>query len=153
MLMASKFTEPVRAAFLEALSHLGEWKAAAATVGVTYQCVYERRTKDPLFEEQCNAAMGRLDAELMKVARDLAIKGRLVETHDKDGRVIRTEHKISDRLLHAWLKRRMPQEWGDKVQVDQNVTANVTHQVQAKDLTREQRNRVRDLLDTLPTDN
>ena len=118
----SKFDEARRAVFLEVLEHTGEVTAAAARAGVSRSCAYNTAKTDPEFADACEAALGRLDEERLKVFRRLAIDGVTKTTYDKDGNVVAVTKVFSERLLLAWIKRHKPVEWGDKVQIDQTVT-------------------------------
>lgn len=142
-----KMTPDVKAAFLNALAKLGEPKAACAAARISWPTMARERKRDPEFAEGYKEAMAALDEELMGVARMLAIEGVLEETLDpRSGKVIRRRRRYDARLLEKWLKRRMPQEWGDKVRVEASGTINHVAQLAPADLTALQRRAMRQLL-------
>ena len=150
-----KFTADRQSIFLTALAKNGEVVASAAVAGVTRQCVYDRQNADPEFRAACKAAKGKLLEELVAVARKLAIEGLAEKVYDRAGKEIGEKVKFSERVLLKWLARVAPAEWGDKLRVDQKITAKVTHRtVKPKDLSPESRAHVRGLLDSMrPSDN
>lgn len=143
-----KFDEARRAVFIDALEQSGEVTAAAAVAGISRQTAYDTARKDPEFAEACEAALGRLDAERLRVFRKLAIEGVEKRTYDKDGNVSSVTRVFSERLLLAWIKRHKPDEWGDKVQVEQTVTDK--RELSVRDIPREARLKLRAALAALP---
>jgi len=148
----TQFDAERKAAFVAAYEDTGEKKAAAASVGVTRQTIYNHIASDPEFRDACEAARGRLLGKLTRTLKKLAIDGVTKKTYDKDGDVVSETKQYDVRALLAWLKRLEREKWGDKVAVDQTVNATVTnkHEITPAQLDRTQRNRVRDLLDALP---
>lgn len=151
----SKFTPERQAVFLTALAKNGEIVASAAVANVSRQLIYDRQNSDPAFKAACKRAKGKLLEELVDVARKLAIEGLVEKQYDRSGREIGEKVKFSERVLLKWLARVAPAEWGDKLRVDQKITAKVTHRtVKPKDLSPESRAHVRGLLDSMrPSDN
>ena len=148
-----KFTDAARAAYLEALEKLASHKAASAHIGVHYTTVWKWRQKDTAFGEACDAALGKHYKELLAVARTWAIEGIVEETYNKEGKVIAKRRRFSERILLKMLARLRPADWGDKVQVDQKGTLEVTDKrIRTEDMTPEQLRAGRVFLATLPDD-
>lgn len=111
-----KFDEEARRAFLYQLEQLGEFTAAAACVGVSYDTVLRYRREHPEFELACKRARGRLFAEVLLSARKLAIDGVSEVITDRDGKVIGNKKKFDGRMILAWLQR-MERQWAQRVDV------------------------------------
>ena len=143
------FTPARQAAFLLALERLGEPGAACAAAGVSYTTMATHREKWPEFADACKAALGKLDDELVSVARLLAITGIEEPVLNRHGVQTGTRRKYDARLLERWLKRRMPGEWGDKLKVDQSVEGRVqiTGAIQPAAMTPRERRLARALLE------
>jgi len=143
-----KFTEEKRARFLACLEQTGEITAAAAVAGISRQTAYDTANREPAFAEAIEAALGRLDEERLRIFRKLAIEGVEKVTYDKDGNVAARTRVFSERLLLAWIKRHKPQEWGEKIQVDQTTTER--RELSVRDIPREARLKLREALAALP---
>ncbi len=150
-----KFTPERQAVFLTALAKNGEIVASAAVANVSRQLIYDCQNANPEFKAACKRAKGKLLEELVDVARKLAIEGLVEKQYDRNGKELGEKRKYSERVLLKWLARVAPGEWGDKLRVDQKVTAKVTHRtVKPKDLSPEGRAHVRGLLESMrPSDN
>lgn len=144
----TQFTSELKAAFVLAYERSGEKKAAAAAVGMTRQTIYNHLGSDPEFAADCERARGRLLETCIERLKHLAIDGVLKTTYDKDGNVVAVTKIYSERMLLAWLKRLERDKWGDKVAVDQKITAHVT--TAPKDIPREARRSLRAALALLP---
>ncbi len=151
----TKFDEEKRGAYLLALERSGEVTAASASVGVCRQTIYQHMHDDDGFRDACERAVGRLIEKAMAVAKTLALEGLVEKFYDpKTGELVREKRTYSERILLKLLARHQPREWGDKVAIDQTVKGDVkVTRVEPKELTRPARNRVRDLLDELPSNN
>lgn len=148
-----RFTADVRASYVKALEKLSSHKAASAAVGVHYTTAWKWRKKEPEFEAECEAALGRFYGELLAVARKLAIEGLVEETYDKHGKVISCKRRYSERVLLKYLMKLAPKAWGDKVQVDGKTTVEVhDKRIKAEDMTPVQRRAARRFLSTVPDD-
>ena len=149
----AKFTETVRAAYVEALAVHASHKAAAAHVGVHYATALRWRNRDDAFEAECKAAMGRHYDDLLAVARRWAVEGLVVETYDKAGNVTGKKRIHSERILLKMLARANPAAWGDKVQVDSKGTVEVhDKRIKTESMTPAQLRAARDFLKTIPDD-
>lgn len=150
--LPSKFTPPKQALYLEALEQSGEVTAASSAAGVGRQCIYDRMKADPDFAALCEQAQSRLDARIMGTVQKLAIEGTTVYTYGKDGQVATEKVVYSERILLAWLKRRNRAEWGDRVEVDQQVSGTVVHEqrIRVEDMSPEQLRAARAFVGTLP---
>lgn len=149
-----KFDAERKAAFVLAFERCGgEISAAAAAVKVSRVTVYTHLKNDPEFAEAVEQAEGRIDEMMMAQVKRLAIDGVEEPMFDKTGKQVGVRRKYSERVLLAWLKRRN-REWRDHLHVDKTVQGRVEHEhrVTPRELPKEARNRVRDLLDTLPVD-
>jgi len=146
----TQFTAERKAAFIAAYEDSGEKKAAAASVGVTRQTIYDHIAKDAEFKAACEAARGRLLGKLTKTLKKLAIDGVTKKTFDKDG-ALSSETKVYNvPALLAWLKRLEREKWGDKVQVDQTVTTKATD-TRVDDIPRDARDKLREALAAMRT--
>ena len=147
-----KFDAERKAMFLLAYARSTEITAAAAAARVSRVTVYNHLNSDPEFAADFERVDGEIDEMMMGQLKKVAIDGVKKTTFDKDGNKVSETMIYDNRCLLAWLQRRRRKEWGNHVQVDQKVEAThtVKHEVQPAKLNREQRNRVRDLLDTLP---
>lgn len=150
-----KMTPPATDRFLASLADNGEWKAACAAAGITRQTAYFHHRENPDFAEACEAALGRLDTDILATARRLAIDGVDEPIFSKTGEQVGTRKRYDTRILLRWLERRYPAEWGKKVQVDQNVSGTVEHRgaIRPEDLSADQRRCVRRLLTEKPSEN
>lgn len=146
----NKMTPTAKATFLLALARLGNHRAAAASIGVHVMTTIRHRQADPDFAEACEKALGRLGEELVSTARMLAIEGVAEPIFDRAGMEIGTKRRYSERVLLRWLARLMPEDWNDKVQVDQTIAGKVEVEhkgaIRVQDLAPKQRRLVRELL-------
>ncbi len=148
-----KFTDDVRAAYLEALAQTASYKASAAHVGVHYTTALRWRQKDAAFQEACDTALSSHYRELLAAARQWAIDGIIEETYDKAGNVTGKRRRRSERILLRMLARANPAAWGDKVQVDSKGTVEIQDKrIKTEDMTPEQLRAMRALLATIPDD-
>jgi hypothetical protein len=144
-----QFTDRLKGEFLLELAKCGEYAAAAAAVGFSPKTVYAHRNQDPEFDEACTLARGRFYGELLETARKLAIDGIEQIRLDREGNPVATgEKRFSERILLAWLRRTAPDEWSDRVKVDQRVAGKVEHEhaIDPRTLTPDQRRCIRQLL-------
>jgi hypothetical protein len=141
----TKFTAEKRAAFVEAYRHTGEKKAAAAAAGVNVHTVYNHLHENPEFRDECEAARHELLGEIVSRLRHCAIEGVVKRTYDKDGNLASETRVYDSKLMLAWLKRLERQKWGDKVQVDQNVTVKEPS-TRVNDIPRDARDHMREAL-------
>ncbi len=149
----AKFTADVRAAYVEALAKLASHKAASAAVKVHYNTSHKWRKREPEFEAECEAALGRHYSELLDMARKWAIEGLVEETYDKEGKVTGKRKRYSERILLKMLARAAPEGWSDKVQVDSKATVEIQDKrIKVEKMTPEQRRAGRAFLATLPDD-
>ncbi len=145
----TKFTPERQAVFLAALAKTGEIVASAALAGVARHTVYDRMKADPDFAAACKHARAVLLSRLVAVAEKLAIEGLVEEQFDRNGKKIGEKRKYSERVLLRWLARAAPEQWGDKIKIDQKVSAKVEHRtVKPRDLSPEGRAHVKGLLDS-----
>ena len=146
------FRDDVRAAFLLAYERSGSVNAAAASAGVSERVVRYHRDTDPEFRDEMAAALGRLDEEMMRQVKHLALEGVEEPIFDKLGTQIGTKRRYSERVLLAWLKRLESGSWLDRQRVE--VAGTVQHEhsgrIEVADMTPEQRLAARRFLATLP---
>lgn len=88
-------------AFVDALSRGAKEKEAAAHVGRSLGTFEGRRKNDPEFDERCERAIGRADAEVVFAAFQAAIKT------DRHGR-------YDTRAQQLWLTNRLPEQFRDR---------------------------------------
>lgn len=148
-----KFDAETRAAFLVALEAGGEYSAAAAAVGVSYDAVWEYRVAHPEFELQCKRARGRLYQDLLRSARKLAIDGVEETTTDRNGNVTSRRRKFDGRMILAWLQR-VDRIWAQRVDVTERAGEAEGPGLKAREytldqLTPEHRDRIRDVAEAL----
>lgn len=148
-----KFDDPdLRSLFLARLREIGEIAPTAAAVGVSRQCVYDTLNRDESFAEACQRAIDELRASAHDTLRKIAIEGVTEKRYDKEGNLVAEITKYDTRALLRFLARHDP-SWREGVQVDQKVSAEVTHKrVDPKDIPKDARNRLRDALASLPED-
>jgi len=151
MAKPNTFDAETRAAFLLALERLGELGPAAAAAGVSEPTVWRYRAKHPEFEEECAAALNRLGGDLLGVARLIGIKGLVEKSYDKDGNLIREKTTYDTRVLLKWLARLYPDQWGDKIAVDQTTRQAAPEREATKPerIPAEARAKLRDALDAI----
>lgn len=148
--VAYTFTSEVKQTFLLELQRLGSIRAASSTLGISASTIRRHRASDPMFDAGCEQALSVLGKELISVARKLAIDGVERKTYDKFGNVTRVERIHNERVLLRWLERLMPNEWGNKKQIDHTVDGKVEHKhtgaIKVEDLTQDQQRMARKLL-------
>ena len=149
---SNRFIPAKQDKFFDALSLYGQIGAACAHAGVSYVTVNKYRKESPEFAERFQAAMDQLEHTVMKALRMHAIDGAVVErAYDGEGNCILEKRKYDTKLLHSWIQRLQPGDWGTKVKVDQEVRVTASREP-PKMLTAEQREKVRELLDTFSDD-
>ena len=149
-----KFTDDVRAAYLQALEKLGTYSAAAAAVGICTATSINYRKKHPEFQRQCDGALGRLEGQLMETVRKLAVDGVQEPVYDKNGEQIGSKRKYSPQMLLAWLKRHETGSWAEQRRLQVEHSGEVQHKhsgrIEVEQLTAEQKQAARRFLATLP---
>ncbi len=141
-----------KARYVIAFEKCGEVAAAAAAVNISRRTVYNHMQSDPDFADEVEKADGRLLGRIIGEVEQLALFGVETKHYAPDGKTVtHSTRKKSEKLLLAWLKRREPANWSDKIQVDQTVT-NRAEPIAAKDIPRDARNSLRDALAKMPGD-
>jgi len=143
------FNAARKAAYVIAFEKCGEVAAAAASVNISRRTVYNHMQSDPDFAHEVEMADGRLLGRIIGEVEHLALFGVKTKHYTAEGVYTHTTTKKSEKLLLAWLKRREPANWSDKVQIDQTVTTKA-EPIAAKDIPREARNCLRDALAAMP---
>lgn len=117
-----------RARFIELLSETANVSASAAAIGASRRCVYEWRATDEAFKAMWDEAIEVATDALEAEARRRAYYGTDEYITSKDG-LVRDEHgqpvmqkRYSDTLLIRLLTAYRRDRFGDKSQVDLNVS-------------------------------
>lgn len=118
------FTAAKKEIFIFTLAEMGTIPAAAEAAGVSPGTAYNHHNPnnsrfDPDFAEAWEDAMAEYNASVEREIHERAINGweePVFGGKDKD-EVVGHVTKKSDRLILALAKRRMPKEYGDKVEV------------------------------------
>lgn len=113
----------------DAYARSGQLWIAAAAAGVSVETIRQHRKTDEVFEEAMEAARGEFCASLEMEAHRRAFVGVLEPVigrvgKDEDG-VITYVRKYSDRLTEMLLKRHMPEQYVERMQIDQQVSGGV----------------------------
>lgn len=112
----SKLTPKKQAQFLEVLAEGGTVKAAAFTVGITRQSLYQARDANPEFRAAWDAAIEDGTEVLEAEAFRRAVKGVERPIYSK-GEIVDTVHEYSDTLLIFLLKSRDPKKYRDNLKI------------------------------------
>ena len=130
-------THATREKFLAALAHDASVTAAAAAAGIGRVTAYDWRNADPEFaaawDEAVQLGLSAAEDELIRravhgVRRVVVSHGRVMV--DAEGNPI-AEHQYSDPLLMFLLKSRRRDIYGDKQDVNLNVTENLAEAMEA----------------------
>lgn len=148
------FTPVARAEFLEELALLGSTSAAAAAAGIPESVARYHRERDEEFAEECAAALDRHDRMLMRQVKKLAVDGVDEDIYDRNGQVIGSRKRYSERMLLRWLERQATGSWAARGTVQHQVSGKVEHEhsgrIEVENLTPEQRKLARRFLATVP---
>ena len=96
------------------------WTAATAApqTGVTRQCAYELRARDPDFEARWLQAVEARNDRMEAEAYRRAVEGIEERRYDKDGNLIDVVRKYSDVLLMFLMKANDPAKYRDNSRVE-----------------------------------
>lgn len=136
---ALKMTDAYKTGFLDAYARTGFFTQACKEIGISLKTMYKHRKEDPDFEEALMEIKMSIDesfeAEAVRravhgVARPIVQGGKIVmyTRTDEDGKKIEvplTSLEYSDRLLELLLRSRMPEKFGNKLQLEANVNTGV----------------------------
>ncbi len=154
------FTLPKKEIYVFTLAELGNKTAAANGAGVSTSTVLSHRNKnsavyDPDFDAACEEAEREYNASVEREIHERALNGwqePVFGGREKD-RIVGHVTKKSERLLTTLAKRRMPEEYGDKVAVTQKgggaaggSSTEIAPGVDIANLTPDQRRKLRDFL-------
>ena len=118
-----------RAAFLGALALNGNVSDAAKAANISRDTVYKARTRNPDFAQDFLTAEKIASDVLLREAWRRAVEGGRTYKFNKDGDPIKHpetgepyyEMVYSDALLALLLKARLPEQFGDKLRVEQTI--------------------------------
>jgi hypothetical protein len=125
-----------RAAFLGALALNGNVSDAAKAAGVARDTVYKAKTRNPDFAQDWQTAEKIASDVLLREAWRRAVEGgRQYKFHPKTGEPLLHpetgepyyEMVYSDALLTLLLKARLPEQFGDKLRVEQTIKQEPTY--------------------------
>lgn len=136
----------LRRLYLQHLAKYGSRTAAAAYIRVAHDAVTNFAARNPWFGEQREAAERAHKDLIEKTIHQRAIEGWDEPRFGKTG-VVGTVRRFSDQLLVAYARRHIP-EYREGDRTTQLVAGEVTHkhQVDARELTPQQREALRLLL-------
>jgi flagellar biosynthesis/type III secretory pathway chaperone len=106
-----------REVFLAELADGHTVKYAAEKAGVSRQAAYSWREMDEDFRLAWASAEEEGIQALEEAARKLAVEGTEVQIFDRNGNLLRTEFKQSERLLEFLLKAKRPKTYRERVSV------------------------------------
>jgi hypothetical protein len=147
-----KFNDRVKATFLSELERLGSYRAASAAVNISIGTIHRHRRQDEDFAAACEKAMEKLTEKLVSKARELALDGTVEKTYDREGRVVRTRTRYSEKILLRMLAAKDPENWSETKKIDHTHSGNVDHEhkgsITVEELDTEQQRAARTLLKT-----
>lgn len=110
--------------FLQIAADTGDLTAAAKAVGLNRRSLWALRKQDRAFDAAVLDAIDLWRSHLESHLYERAVEGIEEDVYNKDGDVIGTRVKRSDRLFELLLKRHCP-EFRDTMQVEHNVSGGV----------------------------
>lgn len=121
----TRFTDAKKQMFIDALATHGRNHAAAEAAGVTYETVRSHMKADTEFKNAVEEARAKFGEILEAEVHRRGVDGVNEPVYNyKDGSVLGTVKKFSDKMLELSLKKNIA-EYRDKSQVDMNMSGGV----------------------------